>query len=187
MFGVLLLLGGAFVFGPKIVAATRRAFNRSSLLGGGDDPTRPQLGTCSPSSESPNPTGGDPIAGQASAFGYQWCHDVRNSDTAGSLAEAITGDRRRYLELVYANPQYGVAMQPTSSGGSEMNFRDKPRPGEKIKLPKSWNPWIDQTGAPRRGAVAFAPFDTMPPYPVKVDLLPGLLPTMSPQGQKGWA
>jgi hypothetical protein len=181
MFGILLAVGAAIVFGPKIVRAARHAYGR------GADLDRPALGTCSPSSESPNPTGGDPIAGQATALGYQWCHTVRRGDTAGSLAETITSDRRRYLELVAANPQYGVATRKTASGGSEINFRDEPQPGDKLKLPKSWNPWIDQNGEPRRIATPFQPFDTMPPYPVVLDLLPGLLPTMSPTGQKGWA
>lgn len=181
MFGILLAVGAAIILGPRIVRAARTA------LGRGADLDRPALGTCSPSSESPNPTGGDPIAGQATALGYQWCHTVRHGDTAGSLAETITGDRRRYLELVVANPQYGVATHRTPSGGTEINFRDEPQPMDKIKIPKSWNPWIDQTGAPRRMAQAFPPFDTMPPYPVKLDLVPGLAPTMSPQGEKGWA
>lgn len=184
MFGLLLVIGGAIVFGPKIVRAARDAYDRKRLPQ--DCPSSQSgLGTCPPNTISPNPTGGDPIAGMATALDYQWCHTVRKTngkvDTAGSIAERVTGDRRRYLELVAANPHKGFATVQGASG-PEVNFREPPCAMEKLKLPKSWNPWIDQQGTPRGKTTPYPPFDVLPPYPAAVEMRPGLLPT----AEKGW-
>ncbi len=140
------------------------------------------LRDCPPNAMSPDPSGGDPKSGMASALGYQWCHVVRRGDSAGLLAEKIVGDRSRYMELVTSNPQKGTAPIVLPDGRTEMNWRDKLCPQERLLLPKSWNPWIDQTGKPRGHKTPFPPFDTLPSYPVTSDGK-GLLPTVG----KGWA
>ncbi len=168
MIGWIVGLGLAAILGPKIVKSAMFSAAERRL-----PQTCPSsLRDCPPNTVAPNPNGGDPIAGRASALEYQWCHAVRPGETTGSIAEKITGDRRRYLELVVANPQKGVA---TRNG--EANFRDELCVGERLLVPKSWNPWIDQTGEPRGAVTAWMPFDALPPYPAKVELTPGVLPT----------
>jgi hypothetical protein len=132
---------------------------------------------------APNPSGGDPVPGTATALGYQWCHIVRRGDSAGSIAEKIVGDRQRYLELVAANPQKGAAPVVLKDGRTEMNFRDPLCPQERLLIPKAWNPWIDQTGAPRGQKTAWPPFDILPEYSPSGLLDIGLLPTKD----RGWA
>ncbi len=110
--------------------------------------------------KTPNPTGGAPIAGQASAVDYPWCHRVEVGQSAGSIAAEVTGDASRYKELLAANTHKPTAI--TSQG--EVNFTSL-CVGERLSIPSSWNPWIDQTGASRGNKTPFPPFDAMGNYP----------------------
>lgn len=112
----------------------------------------------SPSNPSPNPNGGSPIEGLASNLMHQWCMVVKEGDTPGSIAEAYTGERSRYLELLSANIGKDLIAMP------ELNFKDI-KVGEKLFVPKCWNPWIDQKGnaAGRKGV--YPPYKSLPPYP----------------------
>jgi hypothetical protein len=88
---------------------------------------------------------------------YQWAYTVIDGDTAGRITEKHVGDRSRYVELIAANPQKKWIKDP------EPNFEDIVV-GEKLYLPKAWNPWISEHGVPRRNA-PYPPYDAMPAYP----------------------
>lgn len=104
--------------------------------------------------KTPNPSGGTPVVGQGSALDYPWCHRVEKGQSAGSIALEITGDAARYPELLAAN-----AHKPTAiSSQGEVNFTSLCI-GERLAIPSSWNPWLDQTGAPRGQKIPFPPYD----------------------------
>lgn len=119
------------------------------------------LGCIGPENPSPNPTGGKPQKGIASNPIRQWCTVVRDGDTAGRIAEAHTGDRNRYIELIAANPTKKMIRSP------EMNFEDL-CVGERLFIPKAWNPWIDQEGNASSSKGPYPPYNSMPAYP-KID------------------
>jgi hypothetical protein len=100
-------------------------------------------------------TASDPI--------YQWVYTVIEGDTAGRIAEKHVGNRGRYVELITVNPQKKWITNP------EINFAEIVV-GEKLYLPKSWNPWISKDGVPFRNG-PLPPYDHMPAYPA---LSPGL-------------
>ena len=112
----------------------------------------------SPSNPSPNPNGGDPVDGVASNLMHQWCMIVQEGDTPGKIADAYTGDRSRYLELLAANISKDLIAMP------ELNFKEL-KVGEKLYIPKCWNPWIDQKGNAYREKGIFYPYKNLPPYP----------------------
>jgi hypothetical protein len=135
------------------------------------------------SSVSVNPTGGQPEKGIASSFDYQWCHIVRDGDTAGRIAEKIVGDRNRYVELLAANPS------KERIGSPEVNFKTLDAGGsgrkpEMLFLPKSWNPWIDQKGNIRGQKTPFPPYDKLV-YPAPVMTSAGHIP-WPPSAPTGW-
>lgn len=132
--------------------------------------------TCPINIGSPSPTNSTPVAGKASSLAYRWCVEVKDGDTAGSIAKSITGDPRRYLELLAANPTIPRKVDPATN---EVNFAwPKDCAGLRLTLPLSWNPWMDQTGKARGDVVAFPPFDTFPPYPVVMAIAEGRMPDL---------
>ena len=125
-------------------------------------------GPCAPHNPHPNPEvdpmlgpeSGHPIRnGIASSGLHQWCVDVLDKDTAGRIAEEAVGDRRRYVELLSANPLKPQIMSP------EPNFADL-CVGERLYLPRSWNPWLDQAGKAAGKKGPYPPYDKLPMYPV---------------------
>jgi len=111
-----------------------------------------------PENPSPNPQGGKPVRGMASNPIRQWCYVVKDTDTAGRIAENHTGDRSRYVELLAANPSKKMIFSP------EINFADM-CVGERLYIPKSWNPWIDQEGNVAGPHGAYPPYAALPAYP----------------------
>lgn len=139
------------------------------------------LTTCPVNIGSPSPTNSAPVAGRASALNYRWCVEVKDGDTAGKIAKAVTGDARRYLELLAANPDI---KRVTDSVTGEINFSwPKDCTGLRLTFPLSWTPWMDQTGKPRGNVVPFPPFDIMPPYePIPNAIVEGRMPDL----KGGW-
>lgn len=146
-------------------------------------------GPCTPRNPHPNPEvdpmlgpeSGHPIhEGVASSGLHQWCVDVLDKDTAGRIAEEAVGDRRRYVELLAANPDKAQILVP------EANFADL-CVGERLYLPRSWNPWMDQRGTPAGKRGPYPPYDKLPAYPVspinKVNM--GAVP-WPPEAPVGW-
>ena len=114
---------------------------------------------CSSESNPPaNPSGGVPLDGVASNLMHQWCMIVQEGDTPGKIADAYTGDRSRYLELLAANMSKDLIAMP------ELNFKEM-KVGEKLYIPKCWNAWIDQKGNAYRDKGICSPYKELPPYP----------------------
>lgn len=111
-----------------------------------------------PENPSPNPQGGKPVKGMASNAIRQWCYVVREGDTAGRISEIHVGDRNRYVELLAANISKKIVNSP------ELNFADL-CVGERLYIPKSWNPWIDQEGNAAGHKSPFPPYSSLPEYP----------------------
>lgn len=68
-------------------------------------------------------------------------------DSLYGLAKTLTGDGRRYVELIEANPEkptVGDPLNPFSTGYSFLDLVD----GERIRIPKSWNPFLSDAGLP---------------------------------------
>jgi hypothetical protein len=102
-------------------------------------------GICEPTDKNPNPNGGESRAGVATNIDYPWCVRVRGGDSARNIAERITGDRSRYVELVAANPDV-----PTATVDGMVDFAPGSlKIGARLKIPRSMKPWISQTGEPR--------------------------------------
>ena len=103
------------------------------------------------------PSVGAPQAGYATAPLYEWGYRVGAGDTAGGIAEAITGHDVRYQELLLANPalptigEAGVYAGDNAWDFAPGAFAD----GVQVLLPLAWNPYIDQTGVPRGQAVPY--------------------------------
>ncbi len=105
------------------------------------------LRDCPPvTGKTPNPDGGTPIAGRASALDYPWCHRVEKGQTAESIALEITGDAGRAREIFAANTHRKTAVD----AAGKLDFSPALCAGERLHVPFSMNPWIDQTGAARR-------------------------------------
>ena len=73
-------------------------------------------------------------------------------ETPGSIAAKVLGPEQgwRYVELLTVNPQKtikGSIVSPDATEENELNFTEI-KVGEKLAVPRSWNGWIDETGAP---------------------------------------
>ena len=116
------------------------------------------------------------MAGKASSLTYRWCIEVKDGDTAGTIAKAITGDAQRYLELLAANPSIP---RKVDAATGEVNFAwPKDCAGLRLLLPFSWNPWMDQTGKRRGVTTPFPPFDIFPAYPTSNTITEGHMPDL---------
>lgn len=71
-----------------------------------------------------------------------WSNPLKAGQSPWSLAKEITGDGRRYPELMPANPEKATVGKPGSSGYTFVSFKI----GERVRIPKGWNIYIDQTG-----------------------------------------
>lgn len=101
-----------------------------------------------------SPTGSDtaPRQGVQSHPDYQWTYVVgSNEESPGAIADKILGPEQgwRYVELLTANPKKEIKGKIVSPDPNvdELNFVSLTL-GEKLAIPRSWNPWIDETGVP---------------------------------------
>lgn len=89
----------------------------------------------------------------------QWWSGPYNKTGVGSgyggpfyLAEAITGNGLRYVELIMANPEKKTVGDPTNpmlTGYSFVSLAE----GERVRIPRTWNQYIDQIGDYSGGTV----------------------------------
>jgi hypothetical protein len=120
--------------------------------------TGPRMVDCG-AGGSPAPAGSAPTEGLQSSPLFRWCYVVRSGDTAGSIAEAITGDTARYVELLVANPivskrgKMGVVIGPDAWDFAEGALSE----GTKILVSQTLNAWIDQTGVAQGGYLPYPP------------------------------
>lgn len=120
--------------------------------GGGTPPPGKEPAQCGVDSVSGKyecPTqDGSPWAtpGKQSSANFTWLFTIPEGHTGpAQLAKFITGDERRYKELFAANLTKSVVVtDKTNFFGT--NFAQW-RAGEKIRMPSSWNQYIDETGA----------------------------------------
>lgn len=152
-FGVLALIGlAASSSKPKAIGNTVGGSGYKPPSNGSSGPNKWSILGCDPF-HSPSGTG--PIQpGTQSHADYQWCYVIREDDSPGDVAAGVLGPEQawRYVELLTANPEMktkGSIVAP-DAGDAEMNFADGEwTPGHTVRMPRTWNPWIDQTGAPR--------------------------------------
>ena len=75
-----------------------------------------------------------------------WSGPLVKGDTPWELAKWVTGDGRRYTELVTANSPpkktVGDPARPFETGYSFVSYKIN----ERVRIPQSWNAKIDQTG-----------------------------------------
>lgn len=91
------------------------------------------------------------VPGYATHDDYQWCYVVQPGDNAGTITEKFwnSKDGWRYIELLTANPEkltVGSVVTPDGSG-DQLDFASI-EAGEVLRLPRTWNRHIDQTGVP---------------------------------------
>jgi len=114
-------------------------------------------GICEPTDKNPNPNGGEARADMATDLDYPWCIRVRGGDSARNIAERITGDRARYIEIVAANPAL-----PTATIDGLVDFAPGSlKVGKRLNVPRSMKPWISQRGESRGQRRAFPPYASM--------------------------
>lgn len=71
-----------------------------------------------------------------------WSGPLRAGESPWSLAKWVTGDGRRYPELMPANPEKATVGKPGSASYTFASFKI----GERVRLPKGWNIYISQQG-----------------------------------------
>lgn len=168
MIGLFIPVCGLLVatLGPPICAKLLGAPRWKSYPLDGFPDDRPPIAGCAGARDlcpgnahGPNRTG-TPQVGVATDPDYQWCHIVREGDTARSLAKRVTGDASRAAELMAANPNKSTAMIIPPSGSRclpHLDFDPPLCPREVLLFPKGhdadggWNDHIDQLGYPMPG------------------------------------
>jgi len=107
-------------------------------------------------------TGAPGPAGVATPTSYTWHWRVELGDNASRITKLITGAEGRYPELIAANPSkatVGSAGSPYSTG---YNFKTL-TVGELLKIPNSWNQYIQADGSGYTAGKALPPMISAPP------------------------
>lgn len=135
-------------------------------------------------------SGAAPVPGKASVLTFQWRYGpIKEGESAGSIAQAIVGDSRRYVELLSANSDKRM-VTVLKGGKPEINFAQGKGGicvGERLYIPKSWNAWIDEAMNLRGQVLPFAPYDKLPGYPFidPTGITAGFVP-WPPEAPTGW-
>ncbi len=111
---------------------------------------------------------------------FPWCYAVAEGDSAGAIAESITGDDGRYAEVVLVNPEIARVGTPGMYLGPE-EWGWAPGAvvaGSVIRLPASFDKWIAEDGTPAGDYLPWAP----PSGAVRHELTPGLGDKYAPLG-----
>jgi hypothetical protein len=97
---------------------------------------------------------------------YQWKWTVVAGDNASRIAKQITGDDRRYPELIASNPSKATVGSSSSPYSTGYNFKTL-SVGEQLLLPKAWNVYIASDGSGYTGGTPLpagaAPVPYVPP------------------------
>lgn len=101
---------------------------------------------------SPTGSAQAPRAGAQSHPDYQWTYVVQTAEESpGSIAAKVLGPEQgwRYVELLASNPHKPTKGRIVSPDPveDELNFAEL-KVGEPLAVPRSWNPWLDETGIP---------------------------------------
>lgn len=112
-----------------------------------------------------------------------WTGPLKAGEMPWTFAKDVTGDGRRYIELIAANPEkktVGDPANPFTTGFSFVSFKI----GERVRIPRTWNIFIDQTGHYEDGVGKPLPVETgMPSLP---NPIPGLSPAPGGLGGGGF-
>jgi len=131
-------------FDPNVVSIPIPGLD-SSPEPSGTVPNAPAPGLINVTQEtSAGPMPGKPGVA-SSPITQWWTGPLIEGDSPWLLAKKVTGDGRRYVELMIANPEKPTVGEPTrpfATGYSFVSFKI----GERIRVPRSWNIYIDQTG-----------------------------------------
>lgn len=107
------------------------------------------LGDLSPEMSTMPTTGAGiaiPRIGCRSSLTTQWWSGpMKEGDSIWKLAKDITGNGERYVELMAANPEkktVGDPLRPFATGYSFVTLKV----GERIRIPRTWNVYVDETG-----------------------------------------
>lgn len=114
----------------------------------------PGAENATPEIDPKKPLGGlstAPKKGYRSPDHWQWWHGpLKPGQSPWSITQYLTGDGRRYPELMPANPEKATVGKPGTPGYTFATFKI----GERIRIPKTWNKYIDQLGnADQKGGV----------------------------------
>lgn len=117
-------------------------------IGGGDQTAPPGKEKAAPDENGIYPTNDGTqwaTPGKRSNPLYQWLYPIPAGHTGpAQLAKRVTGDERRYKELFAANPTKAIVVtDKTNFFGT--NFATW-NAGERIRLPKTWNQFVDEAG-----------------------------------------
>lgn len=112
-----------------------------------------------------------PMPGYQSNPLFQWVYTVANGDSPWLIATGAFGPTApiaRVVELIQNNPvevltgrkmqTKGDPMNPNTSGYNFVTLL----PGDVLRIPKTWNAWIDQTGKTRGAAAPWPPPTSFP-------------------------
>lgn len=118
-----------------------------------------------------------PPGSTASSPSTQWSHTVQPGENPSQITKERTGDDRRYVELIDANPSkptVGDRLNPYSTG---FNFKSL-MAGEVLDLPKSWNIYVNDAGqwSPGVPLPAGKPAPTPSPAPGPTGVYSSTLP-----------
>lgn len=102
---------------------------------------------------------------------FQWVYTVANGDSPWAIATLAFGPSApiaRVVELIQYNPTEvltgrkmqtkGDPLNPNTSGYNFVTLL----PGDVLRIPKTWNAWVDQTGKARHGAAPWPPPTSFP-------------------------
>jgi hypothetical protein len=118
-------------------------------------------GTAYKTSEGPPPG----LPGSATPSTFQWYWIVVSGDNPSAITKTITGDEKRYPELIQANPSKPTRGDPKNPYSTGYNFVSL-NPGDTLYIPRDWNQYITVGGVPSGGA-ALPPASPIPtPSPV---------------------
>jgi hypothetical protein len=112
---------------------------------------------------------------------YQWRWTVVTGDNPSLIAKKITGDDRRYVELIAANPSKPTKGDPSSPYSTGYNFASLTT-GEKLYVPKAWNVYIASDGSGYTGGTPL-PAGPAPTTPTSTTTTsPGMYTATLPTG-----
>jgi len=104
--------------------------------------------------------GQQPYKGVASNPYFSWKYVVVSGDSPSLIVQRIFGadSITRRAQLIDRNPldfYTGRILGTTGAPNTNAYNFGSLRPGDVLIYPRQWNPWIDQVGTPRKGAVPF--------------------------------
>lgn len=107
--------------------------------------------------------GGPALKGAKTNPSFRWLHEVKEGESASRIAAYFFGSAgsrpNRWAELITENPTdyySGAALPTTGNASNPASFNWTSLPvGTVLRIPKSWNGWIDQTGVTKGSSIPY--------------------------------